>query len=148
MILDTTTVDSNVELAADACVVGSGAGGAVAARELAEAGRSVVMVEDGPYLRSADFVQREELMYPRLFREGGTTATAEYTVLVSQGRVVGGSTVPGFCLCVRPPRAILAYWERNSGLSGLGYETIYPHLRKVEKQIGARRLAPEQVNAN
>jgi choline dehydrogenase-like flavoprotein len=87
-------------------------------------------------------------MYPRLYREGGTSATAEYTVLVSQGRLVGGSTVPGFCLCVRPPRAILAYWERNFDLPGVGFEAIYPHLRKVERQIGARRLVPEQVNAN
>jgi choline dehydrogenase-like flavoprotein len=148
MILDTATVDSDVTLEADACVVGSGTGGAAVARELAEAGRSVVVVEDGPYLRSTDFVQREEVMYPRLYREGGTAATAEYTVLVSQGRVVGGSTVPGFCLCVRPPRAILAYWARTFDLPGLGYEAIYPHLRKVEKQIGARRLAPEQLNPN
>jgi choline dehydrogenase-like flavoprotein len=148
MILDTVTVDSDVALDADVCVVGSGAGGAVVARELAEAGRSVVVVEDGPYVTSRDFVQREEVMYPRIYREGGTTATAEYTVLVSQGRLVGGSTVPGFCLCVRPPRAILAYWARSFDLPGLVYEALSPHLRKVEKQIGARRLAPEQVNPN
>jgi choline dehydrogenase-like flavoprotein len=148
MILDTSTVDTDVTLDADVCVVGSGAGGAVAARELAEAGRSVVVVEDGPYLGSAEFVQREDVMYPRLYREGGTTATAEYTVLVSQGRVVGGSTVPGFCVCVRPPRAILRYWEQAFHLPGIGYEALYPHIRKVEKQIGVRRILPEQVNAN
>lgn len=148
MILDTTTVDADVTLESDVCVVGSGAGGAVVARELAEAGRSVVVVEDGPYVRSRDFVQREEVMYPRIYREGGTTATAEYTVLVSQGRLVGGSTVPGFCLCVRPPRALLAYWSRTFDLPGVAYEELYPHVRKVEKQIGARRITSEQVNAN
>ncbi len=148
MILDTTTVDGDVALERDVCVIGSGAGGAVVARELAEAGRSVVVVEDGPYLRSDEFVQREEVMYPRLYREGGTAATSDYTVLVSQGRAVGGSTVPSFCLCVRPPRAVLAYWERQFALPGIGYEAIYPHIRKVEKQIGARRMTPDQVNAN
>jgi choline dehydrogenase-like flavoprotein len=129
MILDTATVDRDVALESDVCVVGSGAGGAVVARELAEAGRSVVLVEDGPYVRSRDFVEREEVMYPRIYREGGTTATAEYTVLVSQGRAVGGSTVPGFCLCVRPPRAILAYWARSFDLPGVAYEALYPLLR-------------------
>lgn len=148
MILDTTTVDADLSLETEVCVIGSGAGGAVAARELAEAGRSVVVVEDGPYLRSADFVQREEVMYPRLYREGGTAATADYTVLVSQGRAVGGSTVPSFCLCVRPPRAMLAFWESAFDLRGLGYESLYPHIRKIEKQIGARRIEPQQVNAN
>ncbi len=148
MILDTRTVDGDVALESDVCVVGSGAGGAAVARELAEAKRSVVVVEDGPYLTSKDFIQREEVMYPRIFREGGTTATADYAVLVSQGRLVGGSTVPGFCLCVRPPRAILAYWARTYDLPGLLYEGLAPHLRKVEKQIGVRRLTPDQVNAN
>jgi choline dehydrogenase-like flavoprotein len=148
MILDSASVDANATLDADVCVIGSGAGGAVVARELAEAKRSVVVLEDGPYLRHGDMVQREEVMYPRLYREGGTAARADYSVLVSQGRVVGGSTVPSFCLCVRPPRTILSYWERQFDLPGLGYEGLYPHVRKVEKQIGARRLTPEQVNTN
>jgi choline dehydrogenase-like flavoprotein len=148
MILDTSTVDDDVTLDADVCVIGSGAGGAVAARELAEGGRSVVLVEEGPYLRSRTFTQREDVMYPRLYREGGTAATADYAVLVSQGRALGGSTVVSDCLCVRPPRPLLAYWKRQFGLTGFDYETIYPHFRKVEKQIGARRLEPEQVNAN
>src|SRR5207342_3402061 len=117
--LDTSTVDADVALDADVCVVGSGAGGAVVACELAEAGRSVVMVEDGSYLRSDEFVQREEVMYPRLYREGGTKATADYTVLVSQGRAVGGSTVASFCLCIRPPRPLLEYWARDLKLPGL-----------------------------
>jgi choline dehydrogenase-like flavoprotein len=148
MILDTATIDADVALEADVCVVGSGAGGAVAACELAEAGRSVVLVEDGPYLRSADFVQREEVMYPRLYREGGTKATADYTALVSQGRCVGGSTVPGFCLCVRPPSALLGYWGRQLGMPGLEHEALHPYFRKVEKRISAHRVSPEQVNGN
>ena len=148
MILDTTTVDADVALSADVCVIGSGAGGAVAACELAEAGRSVVLVEDGSYLRSADFVQREELMYPRLYREGGTKATADYTALVSQGRALGGSTVASFCLCIRPPRPLLGYWEAQLKLPGLDYESLHPFLRTVEKRIGARRIQQAQVNGN
>jgi choline dehydrogenase-like flavoprotein len=148
MILDTATVDADVVLEADVCVVGSGAGGAVAACELAEAGRSVVLVEDGPYLRSSEFVQREEVMYPRLYREGGTKATADYTALVSQGRCVGGSTVPGFCLCIRPPSALLSYWGRQLGMPGLEHEALHPYFRKVEKRVSAHRVLPEQVNGN
>ncbi len=148
MILDTSTVDADVQLQADVCVVGSGAGGAVAAAELAEAGYSVVLVEDGPYLRSSDFVQREEVMYPRLYREGGTKATADYTVLVSQGRAVGGSTVASFCLCVRPPRPLLAYWAHQLGLPGLEHEAMHPYFRQVERRIGAQRVLAEQVNGN
>lgn len=148
MILDSATVDADVTLDADVCVVGSGAGGAVVACELAEAGHSVVLVEDGSYLKSDAFVQREELMYPRIYREGGTKATADYTALVSQGRAVGGSTVASFCLCVRPPRGLLSYWARRLNLPGLDIESLHPFFRRVEKRIGARHILPEQVNAN
>lgn len=148
MILDTGTVDVDVKLEADVCVVGSGAGGAVAAAELAEAGHSVVVVEDGAYLRSTDYVQREEVMYPRLYRESGTKATADYTALVSQGRAVGGSTAASYCLCVRPPRPLLSYWARQLALPGLEHEAMHPFFRRVEKRIGAQRLVPEQVNGN
>ena len=107
-----------------------------------------MLVEDGPYLHGEDFVQREEVMYPRLYREGGTRATADYTVLVSQGRAVGGSTVVSFCLCVRPPRPLLGYWSRHLGLAGLEHEAMHPFFRRVEKRIGAQRILPEQVNGN
>jgi hypothetical protein len=48
------------------------AGGAVAAALLAEAGRSVVLLEKGPDSQSAEFTQREDQMLPRLFEEAGT----------------------------------------------------------------------------
>ena len=44
---------------ADVCVIGSGAGGAVAAAELAEGGRSVIVLEQGPHWTARDFTQRE-----------------------------------------------------------------------------------------
>ena len=46
---------SAATLEADACVVGSGAGGAVIAAELAAAGRSVVVLEMGAYRNESDF---------------------------------------------------------------------------------------------
>ena len=42
-------------LRAQVVVVGSGPGGAVVAKELAEAGRDVVLIEEGPPFTPADF---------------------------------------------------------------------------------------------
>ncbi|MCB0360887.1 MAG: GMC family oxidoreductase, partial [Bdellovibrionales bacterium] len=39
----------------DVCVIGSGAGGGPIAYELARAGRSVVVLEKGPWLDEKDF---------------------------------------------------------------------------------------------
>ena len=46
----------------DFAVVGSGAAGAVIARELSQAGFSVVVIEQGPRLSAADF-EHDEFKY-------------------------------------------------------------------------------------
>ena len=60
---------------ADVCVIGSGAGGAVAAAELASAGLDVVVLEQGHHWTAANFTQRENEMLPRLFEEAGMRQT-------------------------------------------------------------------------
>jgi choline dehydrogenase-like flavoprotein len=148
MILDTSTVHGDLTLSADVCVVGSGAGGSVAAAELAVGGKSVVVLEEGHYWTSDDFTQREEEMYPRLYRERGTKPTADYTVLVSQGRALGGSTLVSFCLCFRTPHQILASWSERFGLTELSHEAMFPYFERVERRIGVKEMGPEQANAN
>jgi choline dehydrogenase-like flavoprotein len=148
MILDTSTVHGDLTLSADVCVVGSGAGGSVAAAELAVGGKSVVVLEEGHYWTSDDFTQREEEMYPRLYRERGTKPTADYTVLVSQGRALGGSTLVSFCLCFRTPHQILASWSERFGLAELSHEAMFPYFERVERRIGVKEMGPEQANAN
>jgi choline dehydrogenase-like flavoprotein len=148
MILDPGSVDRDLRLRADVCVVGSGAGGSVAAYEFAAAGRSVVVLEEGRYWTSRNFTQLEEEMYLRLYRERGTKPTANHTVLVSQGRALGGSTLVSLCMCFRTPRRILDHWRDRFGLSGLTHEALFPHLERVERRIGARSMTPEELNEN
>jgi choline dehydrogenase-like flavoprotein len=148
MILDTATVDRDVSLTTEVCVVGSGAGGAVVAKELAERGRSVVVVEEGPYVTSRDFTQREEQMLPLLYAEQGARTAVDATVLISQGRVVGGSTVPSFCVCVRTPPPILDHWTATFGLARLRPDDMVPFFERVESAAHVRPLAPEDVNQN
>jgi choline dehydrogenase-like flavoprotein len=148
VILDTATIDRDVALTADVCVVGSGAGGSVVAKELAEKGRSVVVVEQGGYHTSRDFTQREEEMYPRLYQDEGVRAATDSTVLISQGRTVGGSTVTSFCICARPPRQILDHWASALGIAGAGSDDMAEHYERVERMLRVRELTPDQVNKN
>ena len=85
---------------------------------------------------------------PRLYREGGTKATADYTVLVSQGRAVGGSTAPSFCLCVRPPRPLLAYWARQLGLPVSSTRRCTRSSARSRSGSGRSASRPRQVNGN
>lgn len=148
MILDSATVESALILEADAVVVGSGAGGSVAARELAAGGLATVLLEEGRYWTNRDFTQIEEEMYPRLYRERGTKPTTDFSVLVSQGRALGGSMVSSFCLCFRPPRQILDDWRERFSLEDLSHERLFPHIERVEKTIRVAVATPDQLNAN
>ena len=148
MIVDPATIDQDVRLTTDVVVVGSGAGGAVVAHKLAQAGIGVVLLEEGPALAPQDFTQREEEMYPRLYREHGTRATADYSVLVSQGRTLGGSSVASFCLCFRPREQTLARWRQKARIT-LGTGDLAAHLDWLEGALSVSQVpadAPGTIN--
>ena len=125
MILATETVDRDVALTADVCVVGSGAGGATVARELSARGRSVVVIEEGPYLDARRFTQREEAMVPLLYSQVGLRAVTDATVMILHGAAVGGSSVVSDCVCERLPPGLLNQWSERFGLKGLGPAPTY-----------------------
>src|SRR5260370_22301157 len=66
-------LDADLTLEADVVVIGSGAGGAVIAAELAQRGASVVVVEAGGYFNEADFNQYELWAWQNLYWRGRPT---------------------------------------------------------------------------
>ena len=86
---------------ADFCVIGSGAGGAVIACHAARAGRSVVLVEEGPQVRGKQMSGRENAMSALLYKESGLQSTVDFGMSVLQGRVLGGTTLINNCICLR-----------------------------------------------
>ncbi|MCJ8159069.1 NAD(P)-binding protein, partial [Sphingomonas sp. LaA6.9] len=82
-------------------VIGSGAGGATAAAELARQGYRVLIVEAGPHYPSARITHEEKRMAARLFVDGAIQTTRDRDIIVFQGRCVGGSTVINNGICLR-----------------------------------------------
>jgi choline dehydrogenase-like flavoprotein len=135
-------------LRADVVVIGTGAGGSMAAHDLARAGLSVVALESGPHLRPADMTQREEEMIPLLFAEAGGRATRDFGVTVLQGRGVGGSTLHNTNLCKRLPEPIRAQWVRRFGLDALASDDLDADFAAVEAILNVHPVPDDRVNEN
>lgn len=118
---------------ADAVVVGSGAGGAMAARTLARAGLSVVVVEEGrrftvDELRSAPAIDR----FAALYRDAGATvALGRPPVLLPVGCGVGGTTLVNSGTCYRTPPSVLHRWRDEHGVDLADPASFAPLLDEV-----------------
>lgn len=133
---------------ADICVIGSGAGGAVAAAELAEGGAEVVLLEQGAAHDPDDFSARPPEMLARLYRDGGQTLTlGKPPMLLPLGRGVGGTTLVNSGTCFRTPAHVLERWSREFGLE-LDEVTLRPCFERVEEALSVAEVTPELAGAN
>ena len=128
--------DEHGTIAADVCVVGSGAGGSVVAAELAMRGLNVVVLEAGAHYQESAFTGLELVAYRQLYLRGGPFATDDGQVVLLAGSVLGGGTRVNYTNCLRPPASVREEWERN-GLAGLSSQEFDDHLDRVLERIGA-----------
>jgi choline dehydrogenase-like flavoprotein len=117
--LSAGSTDEPTTLEADVVVVGSGAGGGVVAAAAAEAGRSVIVLEAGPFVDEATMPRDELAAYDRLYLNHGLVATWDGAITMLAGSAVGGGTLINFMTCIEPPAAIRERWARDHGLDGL-----------------------------
>jgi len=141
-------IRGNVAVKADVCVVGSGAGGAVVAAELAERGLSVVIVEEGGYFTRDDF---EGSLYDRvrlMYRDGGLTAAlGPAPVPIPLGMAVGGTTVINSGTCLRTPDRVLRECESRWGIEGIDPQSMAPIFDRIERALGVTPV-PEHLLGN
>ncbi len=110
--------ENGIAVDADVIIVGSGAGGGAAARTLADAGLSVLVLEEGPYLPSASLGYKTFDSLHALMRNGGQQAAfGKAAVPVVQACVVGGTTFVNSAIIWRLPEKVLAKWHAEHGLA-------------------------------
>jgi choline dehydrogenase-like flavoprotein len=126
-------------LEADVCVVGSGAGGSVIAARLARAGRSVLVLEAGPYRDDADFDQLESTG-AGMYLGGGVVWSERGEIGLLAGSTLGGGTVVNSMVCLRTPMDIRRAWA-STGLTGLDGPAFDRHLDAVWERLGVNTAA-------
>jgi choline dehydrogenase-like flavoprotein len=128
-------------LRTEIAVIGSGPGGAITACLLAEAGRDVLLVEEGPFLPLESCVPftREEMV--QKYRNGGVTvAMGSPKVAYVEGRCVGGGSEINSGLYHRAPPEVLDQWRAEFQVAGLTEGELLPHFEANERDLSVSLL--------
>jgi choline dehydrogenase-like flavoprotein len=136
-----------LERDADIVIIGSGAGGGAAARELAPLcaeGVRTVVLEAGPRLRPEEFTGHEVEMARRLYTDEGGFLTDDRSMSIAFGRAYGGSTV----VYTGTSLTITASAVNRWGIAGLDHADLMERSRKYLAQNHVRLLPDEDINDN
>ena len=143
--IDATSLTQASKYEADVCIVGTGAGGGIAADILTKAGLNVILIEEGPLRSSRDFRMREADAYPELYQESAARKTRDKAINILQGRCVGGSTTVNWTSSFRTPSSTLAWWREHHGLAHMTDDAMRPWFDTVEQRLS---IAPWAIPPN
>jgi choline dehydrogenase-like flavoprotein len=149
-VIDGTTASADISDSADYVVVGSGAAGATVALHLAQAGYSVAIIEEGPWIRTRDFGVDVYPAMKQMFREVGTNMAMGRTMFpLIQGRCVGGSTTINSAIAWRAPEKVIERWTSHYGLRGVITPALLaPHFDAIEESLNVRLVEDDVLGAN
>lgn len=150
-ILRGREIASPLSTSADVVVIGSGAGGAVIARELARAGRSVIVLEEGGYHPQKEYAalspSRAMSMLAREAGLGLAVGLGDTPIMsVLAGKCVGGSSVLTGGVCFRIPDEVLHDWSTRLGLDAMTPDELSPFFEEIERAISVETV-PESMRS-
>lgn len=129
-----------LELDADVVIIGSGAGGAVTAAVLAEAGARVVVLEEGRHVTPQEYgVMTPSQQMRAMWRDAGLTFALGLgdspVINVMMGKCVGGSSALTGGVCFRTPGWVLKAWREERGLPMFTEAHLEPYFAEMERAI-------------
>jgi choline dehydrogenase-like flavoprotein len=131
----------------DVVIVGSGAGGAVAAATLAEAGLDVIVLEAGDNYNRDNYPANRLDAIASLYRDGGLTiAEGRPPIPVPVAKTVGGTTVINSGTCFRAPEPVLEEWRDRYGV--VWADRLDPDFAEAEEFLRVTQLDPERMGRN
>ena len=128
------------------CIVGSGPAAGVLALRLSEAGRSVVMLEEGLAKLPEGAEGSESSMQALLVRDSGLQSTHDGGLTLLQGRCLGGSATLGHGICEPLSAEQLGLWQQQHGWTTDGDAAAAG--RRAMAHLAASPLPEEGHNRN
>ncbi|MBX3192721.1 MAG: GMC family oxidoreductase [Labilithrix sp.] len=132
-VVDGDAIDDAISDVFDVVIVGSGAAGAVAAHTFVEAGLSVGIVEEGPWVKTRDLSPDVHTVFSRALRAAGMQILHGRAFMpMLQGRCVGGSTLVNSAIAWRIPEDVVGEWSSRFGLGDDGKDDDAITMRDLE----------------
>jgi choline dehydrogenase-like flavoprotein len=128
-------------IAADVLVIGSGAGGGAVARDLARAGKRVIIIEAGALYDERSFPTKERDAYERLYLDSGFTATDDAHIAILAGGTVGGGTTVNWMTSIPIPDRVRNEWEEQHGVKGIASPRFKQDLNEVLRELSTQPSA-------
>jgi len=132
-ILPAESWDERETIECEVVVVGTGAGGAVVGKELADRGLAVVFVEEGEHHRRDAFTGSSLQAHFDFYRGSVTLGNAAMPIFM--GRLVGGSTAINTGSCFRTPPWVLDRWCEELDSDELSPAAMQAHFERVEATL-------------
>ncbi len=132
----------------DVTIIGGGAAGGVAAKELTDRGLHVAVLEAGSNYEAEDFAPFEQIYQASRFWSGGFETDKFFNFIFVRGKGVGGSTLVNQCLIDRFTPEVFESWRSVSGKSEFNAEEMNRWYNKVEGELQLDVIDPDTFNPN
>ncbi|MCS7143859.1 MAG: GMC family oxidoreductase [Archaeoglobaceae archaeon] len=135
-----------LNLKCDVAVIGSGAGGAVVAKELSEKGLKVLVIEEGfMHLPKGDTF--DSIL--NIYRNSGFEITLPMSpsqpfILLPSGRCVGGTTVINEGTCFRTPDSVIKRWNSEFDLD-IDLNEMHRYFDRIERTMNVHRASIQLI---
>lgn len=137
-----------VEIETDVVIVGSGCGAGVCAKNLAEAGYRVLVVDKSYYFDASSFPMAAGEAFFHLFEGGCTTGSDDNSISVVAGSCFGGGGTINWSASLQPQGFVRDEWARERGLTFFGTQEFQNCLDRVCRQMGVHEdFEPNHGNA-
>lgn len=140
-------IERDTEIECDVVIVGSGAGGCVAASVLAKAGYAVLVLEKGAYVPPDQISNLEADAFENMYESHGLLTTADGAIMILAGSTVGGGTTVNWSCCLPLPEYVRDEWVHDYDLEAFASGGDYDEsVDFVLQRMGAMDLSKVKHN--
>ncbi|KAM3443167.1 hypothetical protein NHJ13734_002053 [Beauveria thailandica] len=130
----------------DVIIVGSGCGGAVSAKNLAEAGHRVLVADKGYHFAPESF-PLSQVGNKHIYENNGLVISKSSAISVAAGETWGGGGTVNWSVCLKPQDYVRKEWV-NAGLPLFGSSEFDDCIDRVWKDLGANHTAIRHNHQN